>query len=145
MTAQRAGWQSRRDGASACPRCLGTPGAIPQLSWDLRCCSSKHRELKRRLPGGRQEACHKRAAALTGEDMFNAKERQCLPRIRDLCVVFSSPCVIEMPGLIKPVNLQSKQNHPGAGTLPGALCVMCAAHQGISRIALLREKDLQLL
>lgn len=98
------------------------------------------------LSGARQEVCCKRAAALIDEDVFNVKERQCLPRIRELCVCFSSPCVTEMTGLIKPANLQqSKQNHPGAGKLPGALCETCIAHQGISRIALLREKDLRLL
>lgn len=63
------------------------------------------------------------------------------------CVwLFSSPRVIEMTRLIKPANLQrSKQNHPGAGKLPGALHETLIAHRGISRIALLREKDLQLL
>lgn len=132
-TAPRAGWQSSRRHPAAPPAptslLLKAPGAQTGLS------------------GARQEVCHKRAAALIEEDVFNVEERQCLPRIRELSVVFfSSPRVTEMTRLIKPANLQrSKQNHPGAGKLPGALYETLIAHRGISRIALLREKDLQLL
>lgn len=131
-TAPRAGWQSSRRHPAAPPAptslLLKAPGAQTGLS-------------------GARQVCHKRAAALIEEDVFNVEERQCLPRIRELSVVFfSSPRVTEMTRLIKPANLQrSKQNHPGAGKLPGALYETLIAHRGISRIALLREKDLQLL
>lgn len=87
---QKPVWRASAAGrvAIAAQRYLSTPGAIPQLNWDLRCCSSKRQELKRRLPGARRGVCHERAAALTGEAAFNVKERQHLPRIRDLRVGF---------------------------------------------------------
>lgn len=140
-------------GMSASPGCTGKPGAhrqarhhpaaplgSPIAAHQSAGSSNKFvRSKTRRLPQTSSSLNRQRCVSRKGKAASTREKRV-------MCGFSSSPSVTEMMGLIKPVNLQqSKQNPPGAGKLPGAPCEMRAAHQGILRTALLREKDLRLL